>query len=135
MPFQAIQIHVAGSYRAVTQESITVPLYPMDVVLKPAWTNAYCYAVMAVSIVIVSKVLPRLIALIVLQPISVTKKILEGPITLERHCNDAMAHNAIPGPLVLQKLSSDWTSIAFIYQFAALGTTITGDTHPWLLMK
>jgi len=42
------------------------------------------------------------------------KKMLKGPISLERHCNDAIARNAIQGALVLQKLSSDWTSTAFI---------------------
>ena len=35
---------------------------------------------------------------------SVTKRILVGPITLERHCNDAIAHNAIPGALVSAKI-------------------------------
>jgi len=35
-------------------------------------------------------------------------------ITQERHCDDVIARNAIQGALVLQKLSSDWTSTAFI---------------------
>ena len=51
---------------------------------------------MAVSITIVWKV-PTLIALIV------DKKMLEGPITLERNCNNAIARSAIQGARVLQK--------------------------------
>ena len=53
---------------------VTVPLYPMEAVLNPAKTTMYCYAVMAVSIIIVWKVPKLLVTLIVLQPISVTKK-------------------------------------------------------------
>jgi hypothetical protein len=52
---------------------VTVPLYPMEEVLRPARTNVYCYAVMAVSILIVWKVSKLLVTLIVLQPILVTK--------------------------------------------------------------
>jgi hypothetical protein len=48
----------------------------------------------------------QLVTLIVLQPISVTKK-LEVPITLERHWNDAIACNTIQVALVLQRLSSN----------------------------
>jgi hypothetical protein len=42
------------------------------------------------------------------------KKTLVVPITQERHCDDVIARNAIQGALVLQKLSSDWTSTASI---------------------
>jgi hypothetical protein len=52
---------------------VTVPLYPMEVALKPAKTNVYCYAALAVSIIIVWKVPTLLVTLIVLQPMSVTK--------------------------------------------------------------
>ena len=98
---------------------VNVPLYPMEVVLKPAWTNMYCYAAMAISIIIVWKVPTLLVTLIVLQPISVTEmlkvqKMLKVPITLERHWNNAIACHTIQGALVLQRLSSDCTSTAFI---------------------
>jgi hypothetical protein len=59
-------------YANLPDPTVTVPQYPMDVVLKPARANAYCYAVMAVIIIIVWK-FPKLIALIVFHPISVTK--------------------------------------------------------------
>ncbi|KAI2496181.1 hypothetical protein MHU86_18320 [Fragilaria crotonensis] len=42
------------------------------------------------------------------------KKILEDPRTLERNCDDVIAHNAIQGALVPQELSSkNWTRTAF----------------------
>ena len=91
---------------------VTVLWYPMEVVLKPARTNVFCCAVMAVSIISVWMV-PKPM-LIVWQPILVTKKTVVVPITQERHCDDVIARNAIQGALVLQKLSSDWTSTAFI---------------------
>ncbi len=91
---------------------VIVLWYPMEVVLKPARTNVFCCAVMAVSIITVWMV-PKPM-LIVWQPILVTKKTVVVPITQERHCDDVIARNAIQGALVLQKLSSDWTSTAFI---------------------
>jgi hypothetical protein len=121
------------TYAKAPDPKVTVPIYPMEVVLKPARTNVYCYAVMAVSIIIVWKV-PKLIALIVLQPIVLVTKKLEGSITLERHCNNAIAGNAIQVAHVLQRLSSNWTSTASI-KFVGLETTITGDTHLWLLTR
>jgi hypothetical protein len=72
------------TYAKPPDPMVTVPSYPMELVLKPARTNMYCYAAMAVSIIIIWKVPMQLVTLIVLQPLSVTKK-LKVPITLERH--------------------------------------------------